>query len=191
MHTNTTKMCVDERTHHHTPLCIHITVFVSTPPSTTTPRVTCGFAIAVALPCTTSTMCNRWCNIPAERGCDTGECVQTVDLLHGGVTKQLRPVHGADHNRRNHRALVRCSSDLLRDLSPFRICGSEVHKAERHAPIQMVEPAVYAAMSRWEGTPEIDTVLGVCFAHLSRIFQIHGGFMAPKSASMRAGCAAE
>ena len=28
-------------------------------------------------------------------------------------------------------------------------------------------------MSRWEGTPEINTGLGVCLAHLSRIFQIH------------------
>ena len=60
------------------------------------------------------------------------------------------------------------------DLSPFRICSSEVHKAERHAPIKRVEPALYAAMSSWEGTPEIDTVLGVCLAHLSRIFRIHG-----------------
>ena len=127
-------MFVDQRTHNHTPLRIHITVFVSTPPSTTTPRVTCGFAIAVALPCTMSTICNRWCNIPAERGCDTGDCVQLVDLLHGGVTKQLRPVHGADHNRCKHHAPVRCSSDFLRDLSPFRICSSEVHKAERHTP---------------------------------------------------------
>jgi len=69
-------------------------------------------------------------------------------------------------------ALVRCSSDLLRDLSPFRICSSEVHKAERHAPTKMVEPALYAAMSSWEGTPEIDAVLGVCLAHLSRIFHL-------------------
>jgi len=174
MHTNTPKMCVDQRILHHTPLCMHITVFFSTPPSTTTPPVKCGIAIAAALPCTMSTMCNTWCNIPAERGCNTGECVQTVNLLHGGVTKQLRPEHGADHNRCKHRALVRCSSDLLRDLSPFRICSSEVHKAERHAPIKMVEPALYAAMSRWEGTPEIDAVLGVCLAHLSRIFHIHG-----------------
>jgi len=175
MHTNTTKMRIDKRTHNHTPLCMHITVFVSTPPNTTTPRVTCGFAIAVALPCTISTRCNRWCDIPPERGSDTGDHVQLVDLLHVGVTKQLRPEHGADHNGRKHRALVRCSSNLLRDLSPFRICGSEVHKAERHAPIEMVEPAVYAAMSRWEGTPEIDAVLGVCLSHLSRIFWIHGG----------------
>jgi len=32
-----------------------------------------------------------------------------------------------------------------------------VHKAKRHAPIEMVEPAVYAAMSRWEVTPEIES----------------------------------
>jgi len=33
---------------------------------------------------------------------------------------------------------------------------------------------MYAAMSRWDGTPEIDAVLRVCLAHLSRIFWIHG-----------------
>ena len=104
-------------------------------------------------------------------------------MVHGGVTKQLRPEHGADHNRCKHRALVRCSSDSLRDLSPFRICSSEVHKAERHAPIKMVEPALYAAMSRWEGTPEIDAVLRVCLARSLA----SSTFMAPKSASMRAG----
>ena len=163
-------MCIDKRTHTHTPLGIHITVFVSTPTSTTTPRVTC----AVALPCTISTRCNGWCDIPAERGSDTGDHVQSVDLLHVGVTKQLGPEHGADHNGRKHRALVSCSSDLLRDLSPLRICGSEVHKAERHAPIEMVEPAVYADIRRWDRNPEIDAVLSVCLAHLSRIFWIHG-----------------
>jgi hypothetical protein len=38
----------------------------------------------------------------------------------------------------------------------------------------MVEPALYADMSRWEGTPEINAVLGVCLPHLSCIFHIHG-----------------
>ena len=124
-------MCVDQRILHHTPLCMHIAVFVSTPPSTTTPPVKCGIAIAAALPCTMSTVCNTWCNIPAERGCNTGECVQTVSLLHGGVTKQLRPEHGADHNRCKYRALVRCSSDLFR----------EVHKAERCRGFESISQA--------------------------------------------------
>jgi len=65
-------------------------------------------------------------------------------------------------------------SHLLWDFSTFRICGSEVHKAERHAPIELVEPALYASMSRWDCTPEIDAVLSVCLAHLSRIFWIDG-----------------
>jgi len=107
-HTNNTRMCIDKHTHTHTPLCIHITVFVSTTTSTRTPRVTCCCAIAVALPCTISTRCNGWCDIPAERGSDTGDHVQSVDLLHVGVTKQLGPEHGADHNGCKHRALVRC-----------------------------------------------------------------------------------
>ena len=138
-HTNTTRMRIDKHTHAHTPLCIHITVFVSTTASTRTPCVTCRCAIALALPCTISTRCNGWCDIPTERGADTGDHVQSVDLLHVGVTKQPCPEHGAHHHGRKHRVLVRCSYHLFWHFSPFRICGSEVHNAEGHAPIELVE----------------------------------------------------
>jgi len=66
---------------------------------------------------------------------------------------------------------VSSSTILFGHLSPFGICSGELHKAEHHAPIEVVEPALYAAMSGWDRAPGINAVLSVLLAQISRVFR--------------------
>jgi|AntRauMFilla1563_2_1112583.scaffolds.fasta_scaffold20210_2 hypothetical protein len=51
----------------------------------------------------------------------TGDCVQSVDLLHAGGTKQPGPGHAGHHHGREHRALVSCSTyETITDESDFK-----------------------------------------------------------------------
>ena len=136
-HTNTTKMRIDKHTHAHTTLRIHTyhgICFCNGQHKSTMYDVLLRNRSGSGIHMTPGVMCSATYQLYEEH--HTGDCVQSVDLLHVGSTKQPGFEHGAHHHGREHHTLVSFSTYLFRHLSPFGICSGSCTRPNTMLPLK-------------------------------------------------------